>query len=485
MTAVAEPATQPLKIPHAFTLLFSVAFVCAILTYFLPSGAFDREVKMVDSHPRTLVVPGSYTPVPKHYSLQAFLFGEAPEGTVAPESMMGLLTAPPRGLEKTADIIFFLFMIGGTMGVLRYSQLITASIQFLLRRFGGSDRWVTALLIFLMSIGSSTMGMSEEYVALIPVFLVLAYRLGYDRIYGLSMVLIPSVVGFACSTTNPFTIHVAQGIAELPINSGILLRVLFFICCVGTSILYLLRYGSKVRANPEASLAANLPCISEDHKVEEHRFRRSHVVTMLTCGMLFIFTLFAVQAWDWGLREMSGIFFLMGIVTIAICRLDLHASATAFSKGMEDMVVPALCVGFARAIEVVLSDGMIMDTVIYYSAKVLEQLPEALAAQGILIFQAVLNIFIPSGSGQAALTMPIITPLADSLGLTRQVAVFAFQCGDGFSNMLIPTSGELMAMLAIAKVPFGTWLRYAVPLFAILMAWSAIFLAAGVILGYQ
>ena len=181
---------------------------------------------------------------------------------------------------------------------------------------------------------------------------------------------------------------------------------------------------------------------------------------------------------------MSGGFILMGVVAILISRLPVSEAVKAFIKGMEDMVVAAMVVGFARGIQVVLADGQILDTVIYGAASLLKNTSTVFAAEGMLVFQSILNFFIPSGSGQAAVTMPLMAPLSDILGITRQTAVFAFTCGDGFSNSIVPTGGVLMGMLSLAKIPYEKWLRFMFPLFLILMLWSAIFLAIAVVINY-
>jgi len=201
--------------------------------------------------------------------------------------------------------------------------------------------------------------------------------------------------------------------------------------------------------------------------------------------IVFSIIVYAVQEMGWWLAEMAGGFILIGFLAAIIARLSVEDTTKAFIKGMEEMVVAALVVGFAKGIQVVLMEGQIMDTLIYAAAGVLENFPKMVAAEGMLIFQTLLNFFIPSGSGQAATTMPLMTPLADVLGLSRQIAVFAFTCGDGFSNCLIPTSGTLMAMLALAKIPYAKWLKFILPLFLMLMTIAGIFIAIAVSIDLQ
>jgi uncharacterized ion transporter superfamily protein YfcC len=210
------------------------------------------------------------------------------------------------------------------------------------------------------------------------------------------------------------------------------------------------------------------------------RLERPHVVILISCTAIFVFILYAVQEMGWWLTQMAGGFILMGLIATAVSRLSVREATTAAVRGMEEMTVAALVVGFARAITVVLVDGQVLDTMIFAAASVLQHVHRYVAAEGMLVFQSVLNFFIPSGSGQAAVTMPLMAPLADVLGLTRQTAVFAFTCGDGFSNTVIPTSGILMASLGLARVPYDRWLRFMVPLLLQLLALAAVFLAIAV-----
>jgi len=336
----------------------------------------------------------------------------------------------------------------------------------------------------VLSIGGSTLGMGEEFIPLVPVFLLVSKRLGYDRIYGLALVLVAAQVGFAASTTNPFTVCVAQGIAELPLYSGLELRLVFYVCAITIALLYTLRYGARVKADPSASLMPD-----DDFEIEtggaEEAFTGRHWAILIASTLIFAFILFATRLFGWWMADMAGGFLLMGIVAGFLARLPLDDAVKAFVDGMRDMVVAALVVGFARGIEVVLSDGQIMDTIVHGAATLLLHVPHYIAAVGMLAFEASLNLLVPSGSGQAAVTVPLMAPLSDIIGLTRQTAVLAFTCGDGFSNLVIPTSGVLMAMLALARIPYGRWLRFILPLFGLLIALSAVFLMIAVAIDYS
>jgi uncharacterized ion transporter superfamily protein YfcC len=335
-----------------------------------------------------------------------------------------------------------------------------------------------------VSVGASTLGMGEEFIPLIPLFLVVSKKLGYDRVFGLGIVWLAAEAGFAAATTNPFTVNIAQGIAEIPLNSGMTFRLIFFAFALSITVIFLLRYGAKIKKDPSKSVMPDDDFSLEEHSFEKVDFKKEHLITLIVGAGLFAFIIFAVQEFGWWINEMAGGFLLIGFSAIVISRMSLNDATKAFVKGMEDMVVAALVVGFARGVQVVLQDGQILDTIIYHAAGQLQNFHQFVAAGGVLVFQTTLNFFIPSGSGQAAVTMPLMAPLSDLIGITRQTAVFAFTCGDGFSNMIIPTSGTLMAVLAIAKVPYAKWLKFVLPLFVMLFMLSIVFLIIAVIIQY-
>ena len=468
------------KVPHVFTLLTAVVFACSLLTFVVPSGEYERQTLSVGGDDRTLVVPDTYSTLPKHYSAKGLLFRDEVPGMASPTSLEGFLAAIPRGMVKAGDIIFFIFIIGGVFGILQATGTIPAILGSILNRLRASWRLLTVVLMIAMGIGGSTLGMGEEFIPLVPIFLIVAKEIGCDRIYGVALVYVAGAVGFAAATTNPFTVNIAQGIAGLPLNSEIPFRLVFFACCMSVTLIHMLRYGQRIRRDPATSHMGDDPFQLPTDGVEPPPLRTAHLVILVSCIAIFAFILFAVQEMGWWLTQMAGGFFLMGLVATAVSRLPVRDATLAAVRGMEEMTVAALVVGFARGITVVLEDGQILDTLIFSAATILQHVPRYVAAEGMLVVQSVLNFFIPSGSGQAAVTMPLMAPLSDVLGLTRQTAVFAFTCGDGFSNMVIPTSGILMASLGLGKVPYDRWLRFMVPLLLQLLALAAVFIAVAV-----
>ena len=475
---------KKLQLPHVFVLLTAVVFVCSAATYIIPSGKFARETRKIGTITRTLVIPGTYQELDKNYSITGMILTRENEEGANPVSLFGFLSAIPRGMEKAADIIFFIFIIGGVFGILQRTGTILAFLQKLLELSGHRPRIMVIILMLAVGIGASTLGMGEELLPLVPLFLIVSKQLGYDRIFGVGIIWLAAEIGFAAATTNPYTVQIAQNLAEVPLNSGIVFRLIFFAVTMTVSVVYLLRYGAKIRHDPTKSIMPDDDFSLDGISFEKVEFRRMHLSIILIGITLFAFIIYAVQAFDWWINEMAGGFLLLGIICVVISGMKIREASDAFIKGMEEMVVAALVVGFARGVQVVLEDGQILDTIINHAAGTLQHFPGFVAATGMLIFQTTLNFLIPSGSGQAAVTMPLMAPLSDLVGVTRQTAVFAFTCGDGFSNLIIPTSGILMAVLSLSKVPFSRWVKFVFPLFLLCFLISVIFLFIAVSIHY-
>ena len=248
-----------LRVPHVFVLLSLVILICSLATWIVPSGEYQREARDFDGLTRNLVIPGTFQPVAKHYSVEGALLGDEVEGRATPVGVMGFLSAVPRGMEAAADIIFFIFVIGGVFGILQRTGVITATVGRLVDKLQHRGPLLTVAVMVVFAVGGSTLGMGEEFIPLVPVFVLVARRLGYDALYGMAMVEVASQVGFAASTTNPFTVSVAQGIAELPLQSGMPLRLVFLVCALTVAIVYILRYGAQVKRDRTNSVVADIP----------------------------------------------------------------------------------------------------------------------------------------------------------------------------------------------------------------------------------
>lgn len=473
------------KIPHVFIFLFWIIILCSILTYFIPSGSFERTTKDYGSQTRTVVVPNSYEQIPKHYSIKASLIGEEIEGKSAPVSVLGVLEAIPKGLGDSAILVFYVFIIGALITLIQHTGAINAFLFKLIAKFQNKPERLIFLIYIVIFSGSSFMGIASSTIAFIPIFLFLSKKLGYDRVFGVSLLMIPLFLGWTSGVTNPFTVQIAQIIAELPIGSGIGLRFLLYIVLAATGFYFLMRYGKSVKKNPSLSLMKDDRFeLDEFGTFEQVQLESKHIYIIVFFVLAYISVLVAVQAIGWGLIEMSACFIGITIIIAIIAGMTGDEAMAAYTKGLQIMIVPALVVGVARGISVVLQEGMIIDTLIHHSSVALMSMPKIAAAEGMLIFQSALNFLIPSASGQALVSMPLMTPMSDLLGISRQTAVLAFILGDGLSNLIIPTNGVLMAMLGLAKVPFEKWFKLVLPLFIISLIIAFIFIAVAVGIGY-
>jgi len=472
------------RIPHVFIFLSGIILFCSILTYIIPSGTYQRTTKRFGDIERNLVVPGTYEQIPKHFSLTGFILGDPVEGKASATSLLGIFTAIPKGMSQSAGLIFFIFTIGAVFNLIQDTGTISAIIFKIMDKFRNTPVLLPVIIFTIIALGSTLLGMGTEFIPMIPIFLMVSKRLGYDRLYGVSFLLLAEGVGWTSGITNPFNVQIAQQIAEVPIGSGIGFRVIFFIVCYSLGLGYFLWYGKNVRSNPSKSIMKDDPFSIDGSDGLKVKLEKKHLLIALVAVVILTMVIYAAQTMGWGLFEMSGGFLAVGVCTIFICGMSGDKAMESFIKGLQLMIVPALIVGVARGIQVVMDEGQIIDTILHHAAGVLQEQPKWLAVQGMFVFQSSLNFFIPSASGQALVTMPLLVPLSDLVHLSRQMAVFTFLIGDGMSNMIIPTNGFLMAVLGIAGVPFEKWFKFIFPLFLILVIVGSVFLSIALYINY-
>jgi uncharacterized ion transporter superfamily protein YfcC len=460
-------AKKVFKVPHTYVIIFTIIILAAIGSYVVPPGVYDR---MKDESGKTRVVPDSYH--------------EVERSAVTP---MGFFTAIPRGMVQAADISFFIFICGGIFTVLQKTGAIEAGLSKAIVALRGNEKLMIPVTMFLFALMGATMGMSEEVIVFVPIGVALARAMGYDDIVAVSMLSIGAAIGFSSGVANPFTVGVAQTIAELPMFSGYHFRVIGFAALYITGVAYTMRYALMVRRDPAKSYMCGVERQGEDSvkALDDVKFTNVHALVLLSMVGFFAFMFYGVMMKGYYITELAAIFLAMGIVGGLIGGLSPSDIARGFISGCADITTGAIVVGISRAILVTLQDGQIIDTIIHQLAAIVGGLPGGFAAVGMFLVQSVINFFIPSGSGQAATTMPIMTPLADMIGVTRQAAVMAFHYGDGFSNSIIPTSASLLGVLAMGKVPYEKWVKFVWPLMVIWTIIGAImcFAAAEIKLG--
>ncbi|MDQ0205462.1 YfcC family protein [Alkalicoccobacillus murimartini] len=441
------------ELPHTYALLSFMIVLAALSTYFLSAGSFER----VEQDGRTILVEGSYQTVESN-----------------PISPFEILQAIPLGMEDSAQIIFYIFLIGGTFGVITKTGAIDAAVYGLVSRLKHNGALLIPVIMIAFSIPGATIGLSEEVIIFVPIGIAVAKALGYDSITGMSMLNLGAVCGFVGGMANPFTVGVAQTIAEVPLFSGIGFRLVVYVFFLLTAIILVMRYAAKVKKDPSSSYLADLPqqdTISSSTPDQIKPFSRRHAFVLLSVVAGFAINMYGIFEWDWYLTEMTGTFLAIGLIAGLIGGLRINGTFEAFTNGMKDVAYGALIVGFARAILVVMEQGQVLDTIVYQLSALISQIPGAFAVIGMFFVQLFINFFIPSGSGQAATTMPIMTPLADLLEIQRQVAVLAYQYGDGVMSTVNPTNGVLMACLALAGIPYTRWFKY---IWKLVVAWIII-----------
>lgn len=469
-----EQKKKKFTVPHVYILLLLMILIFSLLSYIVPAGTYDM-MTIVDNpetgHEREVVNPDSFSYV---------------EST--PVTLLQFLTAVPRGLQETAQIIFFIFIVGGAMAVVNETKAIEAGMGRLIKNLKSKSWIIIPVAMFFFSICGSVFGMAEETLPFIPIFVGLMIAAGYDSITGTAVVFCGAGAGFAGAFINPFTIQVAQGIAQVEILSGMGFRVVMYICMLILTVAFVLRYASKVKKDPTLSLMHEDDIKREDvvdlEALPEFDGRRKAILIVFVIAIIFL--VYAVVTWGWYMDEIAALFFVMSwIVALIDKNLGFNSYAETLGKGMADVAGGALVVGFARGILVVMTDGNILHTILHSCAGFLEKLPSMVSAVGMYIFQCLLNFIVPSGSGQAAVSMPIMAPLSDLVGVTRQTACIAFQLGDGISNIFTPTSGYFMAGLALAKIPWAKWAKWILPLIGLQYLLGAVFVVVAQIIGLQ
>ena len=458
------------RIPDVFFIVFSLIVVAAVATWVLPGGEYERRIEKVGAVEKTLLVEGSYHEVDSQ------------------PQMLELFTAPIKGFLKLAEIIAFIFIVGGSFFMLNETGAIEAGIYRLVRLLKGREYLIIPIVMTLFSLFGAIFGMCEEAMPFVLIFVPLALALGYDSIVGVCLTFLAAGVGFAGAFINPFPLQIAQGIAGVEPLSGMGYRVLVWAIATAVTIAWVMVYAARVRRNPKLSPMYDL---DRDRRTElqarreqQSRFTWRHGAGLAILAAGIVMMIVGVIVWDWYIQEIAGLFFAMGLGAGVVAGQGPDRLAKSFVAGCKDMVSAALIVGFAGGIIVLLEDGKVMDTILYGMASVMTQLPPLLCAYLQYVFQMALNFFIPSGSTKAALTMPLMAPLSDLSGITRQTAVLIYQLGDGFTNMIIPTSGVTIGTLAMAKIPYERWFRWNLPMQVMFIVMSLALLVWPVVVGW-
>lgn len=416
------------------------------MTYIVPAGEYSRA----DVDGRSVVVPNTY----KHVDSAGL-------------GLMDFVGSFHKGMVEAADIIFFVLIIGGAFGIIVSTGAIEAFILSVSRRLGDKEKWLIPIMMLFFALGGSLIGMAEETLVYIPILISLALSLGFDVLTGTAIVLVGASIGFTTAVMNPFTVGVAQGLAKLPLFSGIGLRIILFVIMYIVGVWFVYRHASRVKKDPSKGFFGDGKYSKVDPTKTDIVFTGRHKAILICFLLNFVVIALGVIKFGWFMTEISGMFILLSIIVGFIARLHPNKFVEKFMAGSAGLISGALIIGVAKAVVVVLTDGRIIDTILHSASSVLDSIPGPLSAVGIYVFQAIIHFIVPSGSGQAALTMPIMAPLADLVGVTRQTAVLSFSMADGIGNIIFPTSGYFMAGLALAGIPWSRWTKWIFPLIAI------------------
>lgn len=426
---------------NVFLLLFMVLVLAALATHFFPAGQFDRELVGT----RSMVIPNSFHLIEPN-----------------PVSFFSVFSSIHTGLVEAGPVIFYVFILGGMFSILNSTGTFDAVLSYTARTMRNRSFAFIAVTMFIFAMGGSLMGMAEEGLIYLPLIIPIALALGFDVVTGTAIVLLGMGVGFTTAVMNPFTIGIAQGIAGLPLFSGIEARLVLFVLMYSLTVGYVYRYAMTVKKEPAKAFMGD-GTFSRKPVAADLTFERKHK-WVLCAFLVAIFTIiYGALNLDWYMAEMSAVFLILAIVVALIGRLSADQFVHTFLQGAAGIISGALVIGLARAIVVVLTKGHIIDTILHTAATTLQVLPPSFCAAGMFIVQMIIHLFVPSGSGQAMLTMPIMLPLGDLLGVTQQTTCLIFSVADGIGNTLLPTSGYFMAILAIAGIPWQEWIKRMFP----------------------
>ena len=458
---------QRAKVPHVYVLMSGLAILCAIGTWLLPAGEFDRVFS--EELGRNVVVPGTFHSVANN-----------------PIGLFGICKALLKGFIDAADIVALVFFAYAAWYLVIKTGALHNAVGALLRTFNPSQQqYIIPASFLVFAASASVFGVYEECYGFLPFFVGLAIALGYDAIVGCATVGVVLAMGYCAATMNPFTVVLGQRIAELPLLSGSGFRILVAAVMFPFGAWYIMRYANKVKRNPTMSYVYGIDVgnLKMDHEtLVETKFSPKDKLICLVCLVTIGFIVWGTTTRGWYVEEIPGAFMLMAIICGFIHGMNPNKMAQVFCEGFTEIAVAALLVGISRTILIILQEGHIIDTVTYYFSYPLSVFPSIIAAESMLLVQNLINFFIPSGTGQVSITMPIMAPVSDLLGISRQVAVLAFQFGDGLSNIFWPT-GSITVICAICRIPIEKWYKFITPFFLMGVLLQAIFIATAVVFG--
>ena len=443
--------------PNTYVIIILMMIVAVLLTWIIPSGEFERVKDEVSK--QSIIIPGTFKYIENN-----------------PISFLQIPVYIMKGLAKASDIVFLVIIVGGAFNIIIETGMFQSFAGRLTKIFSNKEVLIIPAFSTIFALACTTMGVNT-FIGFAPIAVIIARSIGYDAIVGVSMVALGGAIGFSTGTFNPFTTGVAQSLAGLPIFSGLGYRFVCLVVFLIVTNIYIIWYAKKIKANPESSVVYEME--QENKKIEvsekQHdKIEGRHYLVLLIVIACFVLLVYGSQNWKWKLQENAAMFIWMGVLSGFAYGFGPSKIAEEFTKGAKKLVYGALMIGMANGISLILTDGKILDTTVQYLGGLLVTLPSYLQAAGMFLMQLLINRLITSGSGQAAATMPIMLPVADIIGITKQTTVLAFNFGDGLSNYILPTSSALMGFIAMVGISYSNWMKFMWKLFLIWIVVGAI-----------
>ena len=436
--------------PNTYVIIILMMIVAVLLTWIIPSGEFERVKDEVSK--QSIIIPGTFKYIENN-----------------PISFLQIPVYIMKGLAKASDIVFLVIIVGGAFNIIIETGMFQSFAGRLTKVFSNKEVLIIPAFSTIFALACTTMGVNT-FIGFAPIAVIIARSIGYDAIVGVSMVALGGAIGFSTGTFNPFTTGVAQSIAGLPIFSGLGYRFICLVVFLIVTNIYIIWYAKKIKANPEASVVYEMEQENKELEVSEKQHDKiegKHYLVLLVVIACFVLLVYGSQNWKWKLQENAAMFIWMGVLSGFAYGFGPSKIAEEFTKGAKKLVYGALMIGMANGISLILADGKILDTTVQYLGGLLVVLPSHAQAAGMFLMQLLINGLITSGSGQAAATMPIMLPVADIIGMTKQTAVLAFNFGDGLSNYILPTSSALMGFIAMVGISYSNWMKFMWRLFLI------------------
>lgn len=466
-----EKVKKKIVFPDTLIVVAIVVLIVAILSWVIPSGTYEYREQDINGRIRNVAIDGTYHTIDK--------------SEVTTTGFLGFFASLYRGCVDAADIIFVILCCCGTFGVMVKTGAFHSGIGVLLKKLGNKGLLLVPILMLIFGLGGSIFGMASEFYGFYPLIIGLGIAMGYDAMFGFAVIACGEFIGFMGATMNPYTVGIAQNIAGLELYSGTWYRTVCFVVFQTIAIIYVLRYAKKIEKDPKLSVVYGEKSIHEfsEGDLESYSFSKSDALVIIDIIVTLVILMLGLMRWEWDYPQLCGLFLIMSMVAAGVKKWSPNRWCSEFIDSAKTVVWGCILTGVAKAIVVVMNDAMIMDTVIFNLSNLLKSAPNSISAGLMLIVQTFINFFIPSGSGQAVASMPIMAQLSDIIGVSRQTAVLAFQFGDGLSNIFWPTA-DIVIICGLGGIKLEKWYKWFAPLFLMLLAAQIIMVEIAVFIGY-